>query len=57
MLKVTGHEVAVTVEGEGLLEVVTDCYHPEFGLSVENRKIMFICNKKLPIEMTTRIDW
>ena len=52
-----GHEVVISVEEDGVFEVVTDCYHPEFGLSVENRKIMFICNKKLPIEMTTRIDW
>jgi uncharacterized heparinase superfamily protein len=57
VLNVTGHEVVVTVEGEGLLEVVTDCYHPEFGLSIENRKIMFRCDAKLPIEITTRIRW
>ena len=56
-LNVTGHEVVVTVEGEGLLEVVTDCYHPEFGLSIENRKIMFRSDAKLPIEITTRIRW
>ena len=57
LLEVVGHEVVISVEEDGVFEVVTDCYHPEFGLSVENRKIMFICNKKLPIEMTTRIDW
>jgi uncharacterized heparinase superfamily protein len=57
VLDVLGHLVAVTADGEGLLDVVTDCYHPEFGLSIENRKIMFRCNAKLPIEISTRIHW
>jgi uncharacterized heparinase superfamily protein len=57
VLDVLGHLVTVTADGEGLLDVVRDCYHPEFGLSVENRKIMFRCNAKLPIKITTRIHW
>ena len=56
-LDVDGHEVVVTVDGRGELEVVIGYYHPEFGLSIENRKIMFRNSDKLPIELTTRIEW
>jgi len=57
VLDVVGHEVVVAVEGNGVLEVAIDCYHPEFGMSVENRKIMFRSKEKLAIEMVTKISW
>lgn len=57
LLDAAGHEVVVSIEGTGVLEIVTDRYHPEFGMSVENRKILFSSIKKLPIELTTRICW
>jgi len=57
VLNVVEHEVVISLEGKGVLEVLTDCYHPEFGISVENRKIMFRYNEKLPFEITIRIHW
>jgi uncharacterized heparinase superfamily protein len=56
-LNVTGHGVLVKIEGIGKLEVVTDCYHSEFGMSVENKKLIFKSSTELPIVLTTRIEW
>jgi len=56
-LDVSGRKVVVSVEGDGVLEVMWSEYHPEFGLSIENRKLIFIVKKMLPIEITTRISW
>jgi uncharacterized heparinase superfamily protein len=56
-LDVLGNKVVVKVEGVGKLEVVTDCYHPEFGLSVENRKLIYRVDSILPIEFSTVIYW
>ena len=57
VLDVEGHEVMVAVEGEGILEVVKGTYHPEFGLSVKNRKLVFRNSTTLPMEIMTRISW
>ena len=60
-LVVSGNEVVVKIEEEagreGKLEVVTDSYHPEFGMSVENRKLVYRSCRKLPIVLTTMIEW
>ena len=60
-LVVLGNEVVVKIEEEagskGKLEVATDCYHPEFGVSVENRKLVYRSNRELPIVLTTRVEW
>ncbi len=56
-LNVIGNEVILKVEGVGKLEIITDCYHPEFGLSIENIKLIFKSNIELPIALTTRIEW
>jgi len=60
-LFVSGYEVMVKVEEEagreGKLEVVIGSYHPEFGVSVENRKLVYRSNRELPIVLTTRIEW
>jgi uncharacterized heparinase superfamily protein len=56
-LVVLGNEVLLNVEGAGKLELVTDCYHPEFGVSVENMKLIIRSSRELPIALTTRIEW
>jgi hypothetical protein len=57
MLEVLGHEVLVTIEGADVLEATKSFYHPEFGMSVENTKLIFSTTERLPIVMTTRISW
>ena len=57
LLDVAGREVVVVVEGKGLLESSNSDYHPEFGMSVENRRLIFNCKEKLPIEVITRMVW
>jgi len=56
-LEVLGQEVVMLFEGKGQLELFKSSYHPEFGLSVENKKIIFRCKERLPVEMTMRICW
>jgi uncharacterized heparinase superfamily protein len=56
-LNVAGNKVFVKIEGAGKLKVATDCYHPEFGLSIENKKLIFWSNTELPFALTTRIEW
>lgn len=56
-LDVSGRKVVVSVEGDGVLEVVRSEYHPEFGLSIENRRLTFRVQNMLPIEIITRISW
>jgi uncharacterized heparinase superfamily protein len=57
VLDVLGHEVVVTVEGAGALEATKSFYHPEFGVSVENTKLIFSTKERLPIDITTRVSW
>ena len=57
MLDVRGHEIVVTVEGTGVMEATKSFYPPEFGMSVENTKLIFSTKERLPIVMTTRISW
>ena len=57
VLDVRGYEIVVTVEGTGVLEATKSFYHPEFGMSVENTKLIFTTKEILPIVMTTRISW
>jgi uncharacterized heparinase superfamily protein len=56
-LEVNGKNVLVTVDGNGELNDVKYYYHPEFGLSVESRRLIYCSSKVLPIEIITRICW
>ena len=59
-LVVLGGEVVVKIEEEtgieGKLEVLTDCYHPEFGVSVENRKLVYRIVRELPVSVVIQIQ-
>jgi uncharacterized heparinase superfamily protein len=57
VLGIMGNEVVVTVEGDGDLGVAMSKYHPEFGLSVANKQLVFCSSLMLPIKITTRIRW
>jgi uncharacterized heparinase superfamily protein len=56
-LEVGGSSVVITVDGNGELNEVKSSYHPEFGLSVENRQLVYYSSGALPIEIITRIHW
>ncbi len=57
VLSVNGIKVVLGVEGNGELKVVASDYHPEFGLSVESRKLVFSSRSELPIEVKMRLVW
>tara|TARA_B110000008_G_scaffold262038_1_gene283926 strand:- start:4357 stop:6018 length:1662 start_codon:yes stop_codon:yes gene_type:complete len=57
ILEIVGNNIVVKVDGNGQLNDVKSSYHPEFGLSVESRKLVYCINKVLPIEIITRIRW
>ncbi len=57
-LSITGNKVEINIEGDGELVVVNSNYHPEFGLSIPNRHLVFSNNNAtLPIDIMTRISW
>jgi len=57
ILHVNDHPVEVAIEGEGKLELHPSSFHPEFGRSVGNYKIVYSVQQSFPIEITTRIVW
>jgi uncharacterized heparinase superfamily protein len=57
ILEVAGNNVEITVDGNGELNDLEYMYHPEFGLSVESRKLTYHNSGVLPIEIITRIRW
>ncbi|VAW82555.1 Phosphopantothenoylcysteine synthetase/decarboxylase [hydrothermal vent metagenome] len=57
VLGVHEQQVLLSVEGEGRLEISQSEYHPEFGISVANKKLVFNCKDSLPVEIKTRISW
>ena len=56
-LKVGGRNILIDISGDGILEDVNSNYHPEFGLSINNLKLIYTCSKELPIKIITRINW
>ncbi|MEC9415159.1 MAG: alginate lyase family protein [Pseudomonadota bacterium] len=56
-LEVGGSSVVIIVDGNGELNEVKSSYHPEFGLSVENRQLVYYSSGALPIKIITRIHW
>ena len=49
--------VQIIFDGLGKLEVVSSKYHLEFGLSVDNKILVYKYNASLPIKFTTKILW
>jgi len=56
-LAVSGRQVEVVFDGEGVLHTHKSTYHPEFGLSVENTQLIYRVSGRLPIHVITRMAW
>ena len=50
-------EIEINFEGNGNLVVESSTYHPEFGLSIENKQLHYKLSTKIPISIVTRIHW
>ncbi len=49
--------VNIHFDGIGKLLVEKSTYHPEFGSSISNNKLVYELNGDLPVKVTTRISW
>ena len=47
----------IVFEGIGELKVQKSTYHPEFGATVPNIKLVYQLVGNLPVKVTTRINW
>lgn len=56
-LVVDGHRVELVVSGDGQLLLEDSTYHPEFGLSVNNKKLIYRVVTELPAKIVTDIIW
>tara|TARA_B110000008_G_scaffold52524_1_gene51740 strand:+ start:1635 stop:3296 length:1662 start_codon:yes stop_codon:yes gene_type:complete len=56
-IEVDGNSVVIKVDGSGELYEHNSSYHPEFGLSVKNKHLVYYCHEKLPIKIIIRIQW
>lgn len=52
-----GKKVNIVFEGPGMLKVLPSKYHPEFGLSVDNKQLIYSYTGSLPFLGITRIIW
>jgi len=49
--------VNIELQSNGKLEIAPSTYHPEFGLSIENKKIIINYNDFLPFEAIFKVSW
>jgi len=56
-LRIGGHTVKINFSGDGSLFLENSTYHPEFGLSVSNKKLVYCVGHCLPINVATKITW
>jgi len=56
-LKLNEDFVKIVFEGDGKLMLVSSKYHPEFGLSLDNKKIVYSYRGKLPSFSIVKILW
>jgi uncharacterized heparinase superfamily protein len=56
-LQISGRQVNVEFEGCGKLQVISSKYHPEFGLSINNKQIIYDYNGTLPLRAATKVSW
>ena len=49
--------VNIELQSNGKLEIAPSTYHPEFGLSIENKKIIINYNDFLPFEAIIKVSW
>ena len=55
--EVNGKLVKIVFEGSGKLQVVSSQYHPEFGLSIDNKQLIYTYTGSLPFIGITKIIW
>lgn len=56
-LEIHGKSVKIVFEGHGELKVEASSYHPEFGLSIDNNKLIYIYSGSLPLSGIIKITW
>ena len=56
-LEIDGKRIKVCFEGKGSLIIAESHYHPEFGLSIKNKKVIFSYNGLVPLKTKIRISW
>lgn len=53
----TTREAVLSVEGPVNVAIEESTWHPEFGLSVANRRLVFRYRGALPVTVATRLQW
>jgi len=56
-LIVNGKLVKILFQGPGNLKVIESKYHPEFGLSIDNKVLSYAYSGFLPFKASTQITW
>jgi len=56
-LEIKKKKIKVNIEGNGLLRAVPAKYHPEFGVSVDNKQLIYSYNGSLPFKAVIKISW
>ena len=56
-LKLGDKYILIEVIGKGIFKDFKSHYHPEFGVSINNIKLIYTCTKALPVKIITRINW
>lgn len=56
-LKLLDKTIKLNFEGKGFMVIENSKYHPEFGVSNDNFKILFRIKGNLPVKVKTRISW
>ena len=56
-VEVNGKLVKIVFEGSGKMQVVSSQYHPEFGLSIDNKQLIYSYSDSLPLIGITKIIW
>ena len=56
-LEVKGKKVKVSFKEKGSLLVRASHYHPEFGLSIDNKQLIYSYNGNLPFKTSIKISW
>ncbi len=56
-LRVNGKLVKILFKGSGNLKVIESKYHPEFGLSIDNKVLTYTYSGFLPFTALTQITW
>jgi len=57
ILGVVDNRINIEFEGAGDFVIMESTYHPEFGLSIPSKKLVYQLNGQLPVEVITRINW